>query len=323
MLNILVEPGSYLPLALEDALYDGDEIISGRLKSPSGSTYSITNGIPRFVETDNYTSSFGVQWNRFAGTQLDSRNGCRYSQARFSNEVNWGKDWVGGKLILDAGCGSGRFAEIALALGCRLVAIDMSSAIDAAKANIAGSANVTFVQASIYRLPFRPGTFDGLYSIGVIQHTPDPREALGSLLSVVRRDGRFAVTIYGRAAWTKLYSKYWVRSIISGLNLSNEKLLQAVEKAMPFAFKVTNILFRIPVAKKIFRFIIPVANYVEKDDMTEKQRYEEAVLDTFDMLSPKYDNPMTVSEIENVLKTNRIKEYRVLSKRPVNIVGVR
>ena len=36
-----------------------------------------------------------------------------------------------GKWVLDAGCGMGRFAEIALKIGAQVVALDYSNAVDA------------------------------------------------------------------------------------------------------------------------------------------------------------------------------------------------
>jgi len=176
-----------------------------------------------------------------------------------------------------------------------------------------------FVQADLNKLPFRQAAFDGVYSIGVLQHTPDPYIALSKLLCMLSREGRFAVTIYARYPWTKLYSKYWIRSMVR--NLSDEKLLQLIEAIMPAAFFATDILFRIPALSKFFQFIIPVANYVDRKDVARRQRYEEAVLDTFDMLAPMYDNPVTVSRALDVLKKFHPKDYTVLSKRPVNIIG--
>ena len=37
-----------------------------------GKKYEIINNIPRFVKSDNYANSFGLQWNKFRKTQLDS-----------------------------------------------------------------------------------------------------------------------------------------------------------------------------------------------------------------------------------------------------------
>jgi 2-polyprenyl-3-methyl-5-hydroxy-6-metoxy-1,4-benzoquinol methylase/uncharacterized protein YbaR (Trm112 family) len=321
LLSILVEPRTHSPLELTEARRQGGEIVEGVLKSAAGGRYPIVGGIPRFVGDGNYAGSFGLQWNRFSGTQLDSVNGQSFSRKRFEDEVRWTRQWCKDKLILDAGCGAGRFSEIAAGTGCRLVSVDMSSAIDAAAKSLYGHENISFVQADICNLPFRPSTFDGMYCIGVLQHTENPAASLRNLIEAVIGGGRFAVTIYARRPWTMLYSKYLARKFTRGM--SDEKLLRLIESIMPAAFPLTEVLFRAPVVGKLFEFLIPVANYVHKSGLSRRQRYEEAVLDTFDMLSPKYDNPVTAGEVLAVLKEVGVASCEVLSGRPVNIIGVR
>lgn len=60
----------------------------------------------------------------------------------------------------------------------RFVAVDTSGVVEAAQANVA--APIHIAQASLLRLPFRPGTFDAIYCFGVIQYTPDPRATMSA-----------------------------------------------------------------------------------------------------------------------------------------------
>lgn len=319
LLDILVDPKTKEPLALKNTVYVKGEIEEGELSSPSDNSFPIRNGIPRFVDDNNYAGSFSLQWNSFARTQLDSVNGRDYSMKRFENEVRWDKAWAKGKWILDAGCGAGRFAEISSRLGCNLVALDMSNAIDVAKSNLSGFRNIDFIQADLLNLPFRRSTFDGVYCIGVLQHTPAPYSVMRLLLDVLSAEGKFAFTIYAKRPWTRLYSKYWAREMLRGVE--DEKLLRAIEKIMPVAFPVTDVLFRVPILGKLARFFIPIANYVEKGDLTKEQRYEEAVLDTFDMLSPKFDSPVTAARVIDTMAMCDVDDYEMLSRCPVNIIG--
>ena len=48
--------------------------------SPEGQEYPIRNGVPRFVQEDNYSNSFGEQWNTYSRTQLDSYSGKKYQK---------------------------------------------------------------------------------------------------------------------------------------------------------------------------------------------------------------------------------------------------
>jgi len=277
-----------------DGFIDG-ELEDGRLECRGcTASFPVTNGIPRFVEPDNYAGSFGYQWNLFRKEQIDSFNGTTLSADRFWAETGWQKEEIRSKWVLDAGCGAGRFLDAAASTGAELVGIDISSAIDAAKKNLEGRENVHFVQASIYELPFAEGTFEYAYCIGVIQHTPDPKQSLRSIAAVVAPGGKLAVTIYPRKPWTMLYSKYWFRPFTK--RMSKERLLSLIEKVMPAAFPITDVLFRIPLLGRVFSFLIPVTNYVHEKQLTREQRYSFAILDTFDMLSPQYDLPMTEDE---------------------------
>src|SRR5205814_6750829 len=115
--------------------------------------------------------------------------------------------------VLDAGCGAGRFAEVAAARGANLVALDMSSAVDAAAKTLAPFSNVDVVQGSILDPPLKRHSMAFAYCIGVAQHTPDPPRAVSQVIGTVRPGGRFAFSIYARRPWTKLNAKYLVRPL--------------------------------------------------------------------------------------------------------------
>jgi ubiquinone/menaquinone biosynthesis C-methylase UbiE/uncharacterized protein YbaR (Trm112 family) len=292
---------------------DGD-VETGVLRCTGcAKTYPIRNGIPRFVEDDNYAASFGLQWNRFRAEQIDAINGFNLSAERFHAETGWPREWLSGKWILDAGCGAGRFTDVASGAGAEVVGVDISNAVDAAKATLKGRKNVHLVQASIYALPFRPGAFDGAYCIGVIQHTPDPLSALRALPRFVRAGGRLGFFIYERKRWTLLYSKYLVRPFTT--RLSSPALLRLIRITMPVLFPLTEILFRVPVVGRLFAFMIPVSNYVGVNTRTNgglsmRERYRWAVMDTFDMLAPRYDQPLTFAEASAALTSAGVGEIR-------------
>lgn len=318
LLEILVCPKCSGSLAVTNSVEQ--EIIEGVIICEKcNGEYAITNGIPRFVEPDNYGSSFGYQWNLFRKEQLDRYNGTTLSADRFWSETGWTREELKDKWMLDVGCGAGRFLDAASASGAQIVGIDISNAVDAAKSNLEGRKNVHLVQASIYELPFREGALDFVYCIGVIQHTPDPSASLNSIASVVKPGGEIAVTIYPRKLWTKLFSKYWFRPITK--RLSKETLLKLIQGVMPIAFPVTDILFRLPGLGRVFTFLIPVANYVHEKQLSRDQRYAWAILDTFDMLSPHFDQPQTESEATSALAKGKIVEIQRLANAGLNLKG--
>src|SRR5438445_4709008 len=166
LLEIVRCPSCLAELQLSAAAETAGEIDSGALAcARCGREYEIAGQIPRFVSRDNYASNFGFQWNEFRRTQLDSHTGLPISRRRFLAQTRWDEARLAGKLVLDAGCGAGRFAEVALALGATVVAIDYSTAVDAAWRNLAPHPRLHVVQADIYVLPFAPATFDFVYSL--------------------------------------------------------------------------------------------------------------------------------------------------------------
>ncbi len=288
------------PLLSQAETATGAEIVFGSLSCSScAASYPILQGIPRFAEDEGYAASFGLQWNRFRSEQLDSVSGLRLSEQRFFRETGWSESWMHGRWILDAGCGAGRFLEVAARTGAEVVGVDLSRAVEAAHQNLKGRGNVHIVQANLYALPFRKATFDGCYCIGVLQHAPDPGSALASLPPVLAPGGRLAATLYEKRGLTGWNGKYLLRPITRRMN--QRLLLFLIQCAMPLLFPLTEILFRLPGVGRFFQFAIPVANYVETRELTLRARYRWALLDTFDMLSPRYDQPQTLEDVSSIL----------------------
>lgn len=299
-----------------------EEIVSGNLTCQAcDRAYPILQGIPRFVDSDNYSSSFGYQWNHFRVEQLDSHNGTTLSAQRFSTETKWTKEWLAGKWILDVGCGAGRFLDVAANAASEVVGVDLSNAVDAAQTNLAGHHNIHLVQASIYALPFREGAFDGCYCIGVIQHTPDPLGAVRALPRVLKRGGRIALTIYERKPRTLLYSKYLLRPLTK--RMDKAALARTVRWLMPILFPLTEVAFRLPYLGRFLMFVIPVANYVNERQLSLRQRYRWAILDTFDMLSPQYDQPQAQRPVEEALASSGIVDIHRTTANGLSLVGRR
>lgn len=322
LVEILAEPGTGAPLELEIDEAKGDRVVTGTLISTATSRrFPIVRSIPRFVEGETYAETFGRQWNAFRRTQLDSSNGGHFSRDRFFDETEWTPDALRGRWVLDAGCGAGRFAEVAAQTGCRLVALDYSSAVEAASETLAEYPDANVVQGSVLEPPFRRQVFDYVYCIGVIQHTPAPQVAVDQLIQVLKEDGGFAMTIYARRPWTKLNAKYLLRPMTK--RLPQDTLLSGIRTVMPVVYPVADRLFRVPGVGKLAQFAIPVAVYQDRQSLSPEDRYEESVLDTLDMLSPAHDHPMTPSEVEEVLQRKQVQTFRFKTRRPVNVIGVR
>lgn len=276
-------------------------------------TFPLLRRIPRFVPTENYADSFGLQWNRFAKTQLDSALGTDRSRDRFLRETLWDESQLAGKLVLDAGCGSGRFSEIVLTLGAKLIAIDYSSAVDAVSENLT-SGSLLIVQGDLAALPIPSESLDFVYCIGVLQHTKEPGKIIAELLRCLKHGGEITMTFYENSSWhVRLYAKYLIRPLTK--RIPNRVLLSFIERSSAVWFPMTNLLFQLPNPfSRIFRFVIPIANYVEFKYASTEAARQEAILDTFDMLSPSFDKPIKKSEILKWVNDSGIQVQQLEAK---------
>lgn len=164
---------------------------------PMGCKYPVVGGILRLISKDSYADSFGLQWNTFRRTQLDSYTGVPLSRTRLARIVGGSLDVFAGKTVLEAGCGAGRFTEVMLEEGARVMSADLSSAVEANFENCSHFEESYFVcQADIRHLPVPPSSFDVVVCVGVIQHTPNPEETIERLCSYVKPGGYLYIDHY-------------------------------------------------------------------------------------------------------------------------------
>lgn len=310
-------------LTLEPPTSGVDEIENGWLVSVDGQhRYPIRNFIPRFVPDSNYANNFGMQWNKFRQTQLDSYSGHPISADRFWKATGWSPEDISGQWVLDVGCGAGRFAEIALRAGATVVALDYSSAVDACFANLKQHPNLHVVQGDIYSLPFMKEAFPFVYSLGVLQHTPDVAQAFASLPPLVSRGGgKLCTDFYWKRFRTMLHAKYLFRAITK--RMSQQTLFAFLERNVPSLLKLSQLLGSVPIVGVVLKRIIPVADYTGRYPLNERQLNEWALLDTFDMLSPQYDSPQSASTIRNWMAKAGLEEIDVFQANLLVVRGVK
>ena len=271
-LDVLVCPACKSTLELTTQEQDGAEVLSGQLNClRCNASYAIVRGIPRFVSAESYASSFGPQWNWGRKVQLDSMNGTTESNRALRAASGWGDSDFAGALVLDAGVGAGRFAEVAASKGAEVYGIDLSSAVEAAYRNIGRLENVHIVQADIFAMPFRAQTFDLAYSIGVLHHTPDPRAAFRHVSNTVKAGGDFAVYLYHRYGIYHVCSDLW-RTVTTRLPLGVMAVLTAASVPLYYVYKV-------PLLGKVLSVLFPISH---------NETWRDRWLDTFDWYTPKY-----------------------------------
>lgn len=280
------------------AVRDKTGVVEGSLRTASGITYPISRGVPRFV-TNDYAEGFGLQWNLHRRTQIDNAR-ARHSEQRFFGETGLTRELLDGALVIDGGCGAGRFTDVAAKSGARVVAVDLSSAVDACHESNRDRENVCVVQASLFDLPFAEATFDHGFTIGVIQHTPDPLYALRSLARTIREGGRLGVSWYKKYWYTYLHQKYLLRAFLKRLDA--QSLYKLVSWYVPKLLPVSRAIQRVAPRPEIADRLLPVANRDFIPGLTEGEKLEWAVLDTFDWFHPAYDRPQSWKAVESALR---------------------
>jgi len=266
--------------------------------------FPILNGIPRFSPFDNYTQSFGYQWSLFSRTQLDYYSGQSQSEQRFYASTNWTPDFLYLKNILEVGSGAGRFSEVVLRTTYSfLYSIDYSVAVDVNQANNQSYLDRLFLaQASIYSMPFADDLFDCVFCLGVLQHTPSFEQSVQSLISKAKPGGQIVVDFYPIKGWyTKLHSKYLLRPFTK--LLPKPLLLKLIRLSVWWTIPLFDFLCFIRLGL-LTRFLPVVDLRTFPPALTVSQRYEWAVLDTFDAYSPQYDNPCRLADVVRMFSSN-------------------
>lgn len=290
-----ISPDSSAPL-----VFKGDCFIA----PSTGETFPIINNIPRFVPSDSYSNSFGIQWNRFRLTQLDSHTGLSLSRDRLTRIAGGSLDIFKNSNVLEAGCGAGRFTEIMLDAGARVWAEDLSTAVEANYQNCHLYSSYFICQADILSLPIKPEQFDIVVCIGVIQHTPDPEQTIRILYSHVKPGGTLLLDHYSygypispmrrflRTVLLKTPEKFRI-SFVKGL----VTLLWPIHRAscelhLPGMWRLRKLLLEYS----------PIVDYQDAYPKLGKQLlYEWSVLDTHDTLTDYYKHLRSADEIASCL----------------------
>lgn len=152
---------------------------------------SVPSSDPRTIKT---LDSFGYEWSTFDKVQPE-------------DEVFWERYFadvdpndLAGKLVLDAGCGKGRFSYFCAPQAGVLIALDGSAAVDAAVRNLERFENTLVVKADLISMPFGPETFEFISCLGVLHHLTDPERGFQELATRLVRGGRLLIYVYSRAS---------------------------------------------------------------------------------------------------------------------------
>jgi len=343
LVSLLVCPDCHASLYLKPTHQQDDQILAGTLEcSGCEKRYRIQEGIPRFVNAESYATSFSFEWKRWRRTQLAAEVE-REAESTFLASTGWHPQQLSRKRVLDAGCGAGRYTQLLAKAGAEVVAIDLSRAVEVAQENLECYPNCHFLQADLHRLPLRAESFDFVFSIGVLHHTPDTHTAFTQLVRLVRPGGEIAVWVYPRRRLSETFSYFpdqvnevlardvsfriprwltgcvrrfarsldWIKETSSTIEralttrLPPRWLYALCHLAIPLYY-----LYRIPLFYPL-RLVSKVAMHPDP---------EWRVLDTFDWYSPRYQWKHTYEEVRAWYEEAGLHRIQFLP-RPVALRG--
>lgn len=238
------------------------------------SSVPIVEGIPRLAGlSDSYVASFGRQWNRYDVARPEE------DEATFRVKTTVSASELAGRVVLDAGCGGGRYAHLAGSHGASVIGVDLSAAVAKAAAVCSALPHVLILQADLLDLPLAEAAFDFVYSIGVLHHTPDPRRAFAEIARRVKRGGRLAVWLYRRNTPPQEWLNSGLRSVTMRLPA---RVLEVICVGL-------GLIGSIPILNQTLNKVVNFSNHA---DWTLR------VCDNFDWYAPRYQSHHSIDELK-------------------------
>lgn len=274
----------------------GDDIISGILRSKSGNSYKISEGVPillnRYTQSIKSVDSFAYEWKSF-----DFDFGKRGWLRDIVKPVLGSKNYFKNKTVLDCGAGSGRQSLWIAEAGAKFVfSIELSDSARTMVKNVTKryKNKVFVIQADIAHLPIRKKyiKIDVAYCVNVIQHTKNPLKTTVEISKLLNNKSYFIYNIYlekGRNNFLKILkiSRYFTKL------------------APKFVLKYLSLLITFFC---YFISTIPKIGTWFKKSMPIKDGFKETWLDIYDILgSHEYQKFYTEDELNHILKNANIK----------------
>ena len=262
--------------------------------------------------TEDYAVNFGLQWNKFALTQYDSFTGLPLTRNRLINSSEWKDDEINKKLIIELGSGAGRFTEILLSANSYVVSVEMSDAIYANSKNNK-SEKIIFIKSSLTDIEILNNLFDYVFCYGVAQHTPNIVKTYGACVKFGKKGSKISIDHYARVFYPTTKS-IW-RPITKRIKPST--LLKIIKFYIPYYFPFDSFLrTKLPkILRLLIRLILPIPcfNYINEKNIPQDKRVllEWAIMDTFDALGAKYDNPLSEKELQKIAKKIGLEKYKI------------
>jgi SAM-dependent methyltransferase len=216
----LVSPCCREPLSVAETLATQDDryLIEGSLAcSRCARRFPVRGAIPRLLPGDiGENASWNYKWReidrgRGLNHAIIDRNDPAYAlHDIYDRNSHGGRAFQGmrGGRAIEIGCGVGQYVIKSLVEHApqKIVAFDLTEGVDTLRRIVVQRHpqlldRILFVQGSVFALPFRPGSFDYVYSLGVLHHTGDTARAVRAAAALVREGGQLNIWVYAAALY--------------------------------------------------------------------------------------------------------------------------
>lgn len=306
LLDIICCPDCHGVISLKNAITNEYEIVSGVLFCQRCDVqYPILDGLPVFIKDigkmGRTKKSFGKQWvwqnkKLFERDTIYGLNEIEEIQD-FENIFNLKLNNLANKIILDAGCGSGRLTTNIgkIAKNSTIIGVDIGEGARVAYKNSKELENVHIIQCNLLKLPFKYTLFDYIWSEGVIHHTPNSYQTFKTLDNLLVEGGKMYV-------W--LYPKYK----FSPYRLARDLLWKPYILPLPILYVLS------------WSFAIPLyVGVVLVKGKRHRQNLMSTVFAFFDNLSPEFQQRHTKEEVLNWFSLHNYNEVKIISD--LGVVG--
>jgi len=259
---------------------------------------SIEN-LDKFLSHQKKTGeSFAWEWKNIYMESSYEKNNFLHFLSPFIGE----KD-LSNKIIVDIGCGSGRFTKWGAKLSAKVVfGTDLGESVEVAYQMTKTLNNVCIVQADIYNMPFN-NVFDIAYSIGVLHHLPQPQKGFSLLPKVLKDKGKMLIWVYNRRNNNRAIYFY--------------EPIRAILKYLPKPI-LLKLCYLPAFGVHLFNYFTTWLNFIEQYEMAKKIPFSYyanfpfnmKLNDAFDVLATPKSNYYYVEEIEKWFKSVKLKDIK-------------